>query len=143
MTQVTMKDVPDIPKMPKAFGNKTQTGVNVLVAPNGNGGVPITSYELAYGLSPASTAVSITQSSALFHLINLDPGETYYLWAKAKNMYGESDWSARGVVVLIAGAWVKQGLLWKRAVPYVRSGGAWKMARSWNKVQGAWKEGQD
>jgi hypothetical protein len=143
MTQVTMKDVPDPPKIPSAFSNKTQTSVNILVAPNGNGGVPITSYELAYGQSPASTDVSIEQQSGLFHLTDLEPGEGYYLWAKAKNVYGESAWSARGAVVLIAGAWVKQGLIWRRAVPYVRVGGVWKMARSWNKVQGVWKEGQD
>jgi hypothetical protein len=143
MTQVTMKDRPDPPKMPVAFSNKTQTSVKILVAPNDSNGAPITSYTLAYGTSPASTDVSITQQSAMFTLTGLIPGKGYYLWAKTTNIYGTSEWSARGAVLLIAGAMVKVGLTWKRAVPYVKVAGVWQMARTWSKSQGVWKETAD
>ena len=143
MTQVTMRDVPDPPKAPSTFTFKTQTSVKVFVLPNGNGGATINGYELAYGTSPSSTAVSIVQSSPLFTLSSLIPGETYYLWAKAKNVYGESAWSARGSVNLIAGAWIKVGPVWKRAVPYVRVSGVWVMTRPWVRSAGVWKESAD
>lgn len=143
-TSVTMKDAPDPPKAPAAFSNKTQTSVRVLVAPNGDGGSRITSYELAYGLSPASTDVSIVQTSPLFTLTNLSPGKGYYFWAKASNIYGESDWSARGATLLIAGARVKVGpTTWRRAVPYIKVDGIWQMARTWGKTQGIWKQSAD
>lgn len=142
-TSVTMKDAPSPPKAPSFFTFKTQNSVKVLVVPTNDGGSRITSYELAYGLSPSSTSTSIVQSSPQFTLTNLVPGEGYYFWAKASNIYGESDWSARGATLLIAGAVVKVGLTWKRAVPYVRVGGVWKMARTWSKSQGTWKETAD
>jgi Fibronectin type III domain. len=143
MTQVTMRDAPDPPKAPSLFSFKTQTSVKVLISPNSDNGSRITTYELAYGLSPSSTATSIEDDQPLIALTNLDPGETYYLWAKAKNAYGESDWSARGVVELIAGARVKVGPVWKRAVPYVKVSGVWKMARPWIRSSGVWKESAD
>lgn len=142
-TQVTMKDRPDAPKMPVAFSNRTQTSVKILVAPNDSNGSPITSYTLAYGTSPASADVSVTHQSASFYLSGLIPGEGYYLWAKTTNAYGTSEWSARGAVVLVAGAMVKVGLTWKRAVPYVKVGGVWQLARTWSKSQGVWKETAD
>lgn len=143
MTSVTMRGAPAPPKAPSLFTNKTQTSVRIVLSPNSDGGSRITSYELAYGLSPSSTAVSVEDNGAVFLLTGLDPGETYYLWAKAKNVYGESDWSARGFVELIAGARVKVGPVWKRAVPYVRVSGVWTMARPWIRSAGVWEESAD
>ena len=143
-SEVKLRDHPDVVKAPTIFASKTQTSVKVTVTPNGNGGSRITGYELAYGTSPASTAVSITQASPVFNLTGLVPGGTYYFWAKASNVYGESSaWSVRGATVLIAGAHVKVGAVWKRAVPYVRVGGVWKLGEPWIKSNGEWHPSAD
>lgn len=141
VTQVTMKNVPDAPKAPILI-RRTQTSMTVLVAPNYDGGAPITQYTLAYGLSPAGTDTSLV-GNATFYLTNLDPGKTYYFWGRTTNIYGNSDWSERSSINLLAGAWIKQGATWKRAVPYVRVGGVWVLARPWVRSAGIWKEVSD
>lgn len=139
-----LRDHPDVVKAPTIFAKKTQTSVQVTVQPNGTGDSRITGYELAYGTSPASTAVSISQASPVFNLTGLNAGGTYYFWAKASNAYGESAaWSARGATVLIAGAHVKVGAVWKRAVPYVRVAGVWRLAEPWVKSNGVWNKTAD
>ncbi len=143
VTQVTMKNVPDAPKAPMLL-NRTQTEMSVIIAPNDSNGAPITNYSLVYGLSPTNSdnlVVHGTQSR--FLLTNLDPGKTYYFWGKTTNVYGDSDWSARSAINLLAGAWVKQGATWKRAVPYVRVSGVWVLARPWLRGPSGWKEVSD
>ena len=145
MTQVKMKDAPDPPASPKSI-NKAQDSITVVTAPGYNGGVAINKYELGYGIhtiGPDTVISNVTPTSPTFRLDNLIPGKTYYFWARAWNVYGVSAWSARSGIALVAGAWVKQGLTWKRAVPYVRVGGVWVMARPWNKIAGVWKEVQE
>jgi hypothetical protein len=142
-TSVITKDVPDKPAAPIP-SSKTQTSVKINVKPNGNGGSTILGYTLYYGLSPTSASSSVSGGpSGVFQLDNLDPGKTYYLWAEATNTWGDSDLSARSQVTLIAGAWVRQGFVWKRAVPYVKVNGVWKLTRAWVKVAGVWKETND
>ncbi len=143
MTKVTMKDAPDAPKSP-VLVSRTQTSMKVMIAPNYNGGAPITNYKLVYGLSPTNSEnLLVNGTQASFSLTNLDPGKTYYFWGRTTNIYGDSDWSARSQINLLAGAWVKQGATWKRAVPYVRVGGVWVMARPWVRTAGVWKEVSD
>lgn len=144
VTKITMKSPPDPPRAPTLV-RRTQTAMTIAVSPNYNGGAPITSYRIVYGLSPTNSdnVLVDTGQQALFHLTDLDPGKTYYFWTKATNMYGESEWSARSSLNLLAGAWIKKGATWKRAVPYVRVGGVWVMVRPWVKVAGVWKEVAD
>lgn len=139
-TSVITKDVPDAPSAPIP-SSKSQTSVKVNIKPNGNGGSTILGYTLAYGLSSSSATDSVSGgSSGVFELTNLSPGKTYYFWGKATNTWGDSAWSARSQVDLIAGAWVKVGFVWKRAVPYVRDGGVWKLAQPYVRQGGVWKQ---
>lgn len=146
-TSVTMKDVPDAPKSP-AFLNKTQDSITAIVAPNYDGGSPITNYKLGYALvgslPPALPTTILTNGTqASFHLFGLQPAKTYRFWGKTVNQYGESDWSAPINTTLQAGAWVKVGTTWRRAIPYVRVGGVWVMARPWVRSAGKWNEVSD
>lgn len=142
-TFVTMKDVPDAPKSP-VFLNKGQDNITAVVVPNYNGGSPITNYKLGYAQvgttlpPPFPTTVLTNGPQSTFRLDGLDPAGTYRFWGKVTNQYGDSDWSAFSTATLVAGAWVKQGLTWKRAIPFVKVGGAWTMVRPWVKVAGVW-----
>lgn len=143
VTKITMKDAPDPPKS-VILVRRTQTSMTVLVPPNDNNGAPITNYSLVYGLSPTnSDNLVVHGTQATFVLNNLDPGKTYYFWGRTTNIYGDSDWSVRVAINLLAGAWVKQGATWRRAVPYVKVGGDWVMVRPWVRSAGVWKEVSD
>ena len=75
------------------------------------------------------------------YLYNLDPGQTYYFWARARNSVGWGPWtSTASKVILIAGSRVLVAGQWKRAVPYVKVGGVWKVAEPWVKNQGVWRK---
>jgi hypothetical protein len=138
-TMVRMRDRPDPPSKPQAI-MRTQTTANIIMAPSWTGDSPITSYTLWISNSPNVVDQSFTQSSPSFHLTGLKPGYNYYLWGQATNIYGTSDLSPRGEMLLVAGARVNVGGTWKRAIPYVKHNGVWKMARSWEKVNGVWKQ---
>lgn len=141
-TQVTMRRKPDTPKTPVVVA-KTQTTAKVFLAPNSNGGSPLTSYELAYGLFASGSGVSVEGTNSTFLLTGLEAGRVYYFWGRVKNAYGISDWSVRGTTRLIAGAWVKVGPTWRHAVPYVRVAGIWRMAQPWVRSSGEWHETPD
>lgn len=140
-TDIKMKDAPNAPK-PPAFDRLTQTSVVVIVVPTFNGLSSITSYKLVYGLSPTNSDNLLVNngSNPVFRLSNLEPGKRYYFWGRTTNIYGDSDWSARSQVDLIAGAWVKVGFVWKRAVPYVRDAGVWKMAQPYVRRGSYWQK---
>jgi len=70
----------------------------------------------------------------------LQPGTTYYFWARGRNAKGWGPWSARSTGRTIAGARVKQNGVWKDAIPYVKVNGVWKLARPYSKVNGTWKK---
>lgn len=138
-TDVSLRDVPDAPGV-AAFDRIEQTSVTVRVQPRYDNGADITNYRLAYGLSSSfgsATQVSMGLKPYIV-LENLDPGKTYYFWARVSNKFGDSPWSARKQCTLIAGAWVRVGFTWRRAVPYVRSGGVWKLAQPWVKRGTFW-----
>lgn len=138
-TSVRTRDVPDAPSAP-AVAMKSQTNVNLFFAPGWNGDSSILEYRYLRGMSPIGPSTSIsTGLSTQLHDIDLIPGETYYYWAQARNVYGWSAFSNRTEVILIAGARVNVGGVWKRAVPYVNDNGTWKMARAWVKQNGVWK----
>lgn len=105
---------------------------------NGEGGSPITAYEIGYGRDPDYPEEIVMGSSDLT-LTGLSPGQVYYVWARCWNSCGFSAWSARSTTTM-PGAWVDVDGVKKRAVPYVRDGGVWKLAVSWTKIQGVWKE---
>lgn len=118
-----------------------QTSLKASSDSNGDGGSPITAYEIGYGRDPdyPEEMVESVGSSDLT-LTGLSPGQVYYVWGRGWNQYGPGAWSARSTATLLAGAWVDVDGVKKRAVPYVRDGGVWKLAVSWTKIQGVWKE---
>lgn len=142
-TMVRTRDVPDPPTTPiSSF--KTQTSVQLFSAPQWTGDSPILEYRFGKSQTPYGPASVIsTGTSPSLHEFNLDPGETYYYWIQARNAYGWSLWSGRETVVLVAGARINVGGVWKRAVPYVRVNGVWKLARPWVKQNGVWKQLND
>lgn len=137
--QVTLRDVPDPPAAP-IFQLKAQDSIRAIVNPNYDGDSPLTGFQLGYGLVNTAPQIVSFGASHAFDLSGLSPGQTYYFWGKATNTYGSSAYSARSSATLIAGAWVKDGGVWKRAVPYVRNGGIWKLARPWGQQFGIWTE---
>lgn len=129
-----------VPPAPQAvvLTNIKQNSLHAEFVSNGNGGATVVEWQIGYGLS--STAPTATISSFDTDITNLDPGKTYYFWARGRNAVGWSAYSPRSQATLIAGAMVNVGGVWKRAVPYVRVAGVWKLARPWVRSAGVWKE---
>jgi len=130
--------VPDPPSA-VSVSEITQTSMHTQFFARGDGGVAFTDHQLGYGLSSTAPTIFVNNITGINDLTNLDPGKTYYLWARSQNSVGWSAWSSRTRVNLIAGARVLVGAEWKRAVPFVRVGGVWKVAEPWVKTAGAWK----
>lgn len=142
-TMVRTRDVPDAPATPHIIF-KTQTAVSLMSAPGWTGDSPILEYRFGRGQNPMGPSTTIsTGTSPSLHDLNLTPGETYYYWIQARNVYGWSTFSNRQTVVLVAGARINVGGVWKRAVPYVKVNGTWKLARAWVKQNGVWKQLND
>lgn len=132
----TTQRVPDAPGKPQ-LSSVTATSMDVSFTPNGNGGAPITAYQLGYGTSPI-TPTTIVSASSPQTITNLAPGTTYYVFARAQNSAGWSPWSAASSVMTNAGAYILVGTAWKLAVPYVNVGGVWKRAEPWACSVGVW-----
>jgi hypothetical protein len=129
---------PDAPT-PVHFDLVGQISLRALFEGRFEGGTSVLEYQLGYGLDPVIQQVQIT-SPGLSDLTGLDPGKTYYFWARARNIVGWSSWSDRRQVTLYAGARVLVGNTWVRAVPYIRVAGVWKLAKTMVKDAGVWKE---
>ena len=135
-TSATTLKVPDAPSS-VTVSNISQVSAHTKFTANGNGGSPITEYQLGYGL--VNTAPQTIISSPLeTDILNLSPGKTYYFWARAKNIVGWSAWGAISSAKTIAGAWVKVGTVQKEAIPYIKDAGVWKVARPWVRKSGTW-----
>lgn len=137
----TTKRPPDAPTTP-ALSEITMTSIHAKFAANGDGGSPITGYEIGYGTDPSApqvySAASLTNNDLV--LTGLIPGTTYYIWGSVLNAYGWGPLSATPAKVrTVAGAKVLVGTTWKDAVPYVNVSGVWKPAQSWAKIAGVWK----
>lgn len=119
---------------------QTSVGVRYLFSVRNND-PPILERQIRYTEDPLgiTDVVTITASDSINHFVNLEPGGTYYFWARARNSVGWGPWSLSTKVILIAGARVLVGTEWKRAIPYVRVGGVWKVAEPWIRTAGTWK----
>jgi hypothetical protein len=98
--------------------------------------------QFKYGRDSTGAVIDATVNvdETIEYLSNLDPGKTYYFWARARNSVGWGPWtSTASRLILIAGSRVLVAGQWKRAVPYVRVGGVWKVAEPWIKDAGVWK----
>lgn len=137
-TAVTLR----VPYAPSAvtYSSIKQTSVTTAFTLNGDGGSAITAYQLSYGLTSSADTTTAIVTSLSNSVTGLNPGALYYFKVRAQNSIGWGDWSAISNVTLVAGAWVKDGVVWKRAVPWVRDGGVWKVAKPWGRVAGVWRE---
>lgn len=135
--EATTWKVPGAPT-PPTFSLITQRSVRAQFKDGSTGGTAILERQIGYGLSSAAPTNFVSSNNAV--LTGLDPGKTYYFWARNRNSVGWGPWSARSQMTLIAGARVRVGNTWKRAVPYVNVNGVWKVARPWVKKAGVWKE---
>lgn len=136
-TSARTLDVPDPPSI-VTLTNKTQVSVDASFTVNYNGGTGIIENQIGYGTSP--TSVQQTVSSRIATITGLEPGLTYYFWARSRNAIGWSAWGPRNHIGTIAAARIKIGTVWKLAVPYVKHNGVWKVARPWVRRLGVWKE---
>jgi hypothetical protein len=98
--------------------------------------------QIRYGQDPTAAVLEGTVEAGYYpsYFTDLDPGGTYYFWARARNAVGWGPWTSAKQVMLIAGARVLDSGQWVRAVPYVNVGGVWKVAKPWVKNQGVWTE---
>lgn len=139
-TEATTWRVPD-PTSPIVFSNVTQTSVRTQFGDGFNGGTEIVERQVGYGKNPSTpTSFAVGDITGVNNIQNLDPGKTYYFWARTRNSVGWGSWSERRQVELIAGARIYSGNQWKRAVPYVKVSGTWRVARPWIRNAGIWKE---
>lgn len=145
-TSYRTKGIPGVSGAPfTEAGTKKQTAITMRFnTTSDNGGDPIDTHAVGYSTTPGDPTPDVILSQAAsdptFEFSGLTPGGRYYFKSRTHNLHGNSAWSAETPVDLIAGAYIKDGLVWKRAVPYVRDGGVWKVAMPWTKTVGFWNE---
>ena len=127
---------PTAPAAP-LLSSVTATTVDVAFYPNGDGGSPITSWQIGWGPTALTPGPTIPASSPQV-LTGLTPGTTYYIFVRAQNSVGWSAWSKPTKMITVAGAYILVGTTWKLAVPYVNVGGTWKQAEAWSRSAGTW-----
>jgi hypothetical protein len=130
--------VPDAPSAP-SLTNPQPTSVTVYFSPNGNGGTPITEYEIGYSTSSSGPSTYVAGYSSMT-VTGLVPGTVYFFWVRALNAVGWSPLSAASSIRTLAGAYIRVGGIYKIAVPYVKVGGVWKLAQPYVKSLGVWKQ---
>lgn len=145
---VTLR-TPLAPSAP-TVSNITQNSAYTKFSGNGDGGSPITRWELGYSTqNDVGTATVVTAGwDGSNTLKNLAAGQTYYFWARGVNAIGNGPWSVVSTATLLAGAWLKVPVAgtnppqyaWVRAVPYVKVNGAWVAAETWGRSAGSWKK---
>ena len=137
-TQVTMLRVPDAPN-PPVMSEITQVSAKATFAPNGDGGSPISSYQIGYGTS-SSTPSTIALATSPVTITGLNPAVTYYFFVRAQNAIGWGPWSSPSLVGTPPGARVKDGAVYKNAIPYLKVAGVWRVVEPWSKTTGVWNK---
>lgn len=84
--------VPPAPNAP-VISEITDTSMRVIFSGNGDGGASITAWQIGFSADPNSIYGSIDSFDHVFE--DLDPGVTYYFWARGVNTVGYGPWSVR------------------------------------------------
>jgi hypothetical protein len=88
---------PTVPPAPTMWqpNEVTTTSMRSTFSGNGDGGSPVTSWQLQYATDAAFTAnvVTITSNSGTDYLTGLTPGTTYWLRARGTNAAGTGAWA--------------------------------------------------
>lgn len=134
----TLAEVPNAPKVTGA-DEITQVSFRYRFLYSGNGGSSITQRQVGYGLISGSPE-RFVESDGTSVITGLEPGRTYYVWARDRNAVGWSPWSVRTTVHLESGAQVRVNGTWKAAIPYVNVNGVWEVAQPYVKQSGVWKK---
>lgn len=137
--EATSWSVPSAPGL-ITYDDVDQTSVVARFSDAYDGGVPISARQIGYSLTSTAPTTTVAASSGPNSITGLNPGKTYYFWARSQNSIGWSPWSAVSQVLLIAGARIYISGQWKRVVPYVKIDGVWKVTRPWVRDAGIWKE---
>jgi len=139
---VTLTSAASAPSAP-TFKNVSARSLTVnWTKPSNLGGATLTGYRVSRydgtSTSGASTDTDTSGSGTSLDVTGLDPGATYTFTVLAKNTSsdngGLSDPSAPSTVTLLAGAWVRDGGVWKIAIPYIRHSGTWQLATPFIRV---------
>lgn len=131
------QSVPTAPSSP-LLSSVTATSVDVSWTDNANGGSLITAHQIGWGKSSSAPTSTVSANSPQV-IKGLAPGTTYYIFVRAQNSVGWSDWSKPTSMKTVAGAYILVGTTWKLAVPYVNVGGTWKLAEAWGRNAGVWR----
>lgn len=135
--------LPTIPRLSSAPSTPvlvsiSQTSVYVIFT-DGTGGAPIISRQIGYGTNPTAPITTVASDGSDI-VTGLNPGTTYYFWARTYNSAGYSPWSPSANTKTIAGARLNVDGTWVDAVPYVNVNGVWTLARPWVRIAGVWKQ---
>lgn len=138
--------VPDRPDQPIISDISQNSFVVSFADGASNGGSGIVERQITYNTVDSAytggSPVSVTYTGVMT-VSGLQPGTTYYVWARVRNSVGWSPYTlpAPGYTFkTVAGARINDNGVYKDAVPYVNVGGTWKLARPWGRVAGVWKE---
>lgn len=133
-----------VPGAPTAvmLSNITFNSLTARFYAGASNGLTMDAHQLARNTSNTTTGATIVYSNGTTNVTGLAVNTKYYFWARSHNSAGWGPWSPVSVATTSAGAWIKQGLVWKRAIPYVRVGGVWKQATPYARRLGIWKQGQ-
>jgi hypothetical protein len=121
---------PTVPYPPSAprISDRTVNSLSVTWGPPPNdGGATVTGYQVGYS-TDSSGPSTIVNAISPATLSNLATGTVYYIWVRAGNYQGWSDWSYSVSARTYLGAYVNVGGSWKLAIPYVRNSGSWYQA---------------
>lgn len=114
-----------------------QRGFIYRFSSNGDGGSTIREWQVGYGRNPTYPE-AYTSSWGSVNFTGMQPGTTYYIWARGRNDLGWSGWSARAQVTTTSGALIKVNGRWVTAIPYIKVNGQWKLAQPYVKFRGVW-----
>lgn len=140
-SQVMTKDVPDAPG-PIAVSDITQVSLTATFAARGNGGSPILGMQVGYSYTSDHHIWEADAPTGVAHITGLNPYSTYYLWARARNVYGWGAWSSMATVKTAAGGWVNVNGIYRPGIFYVKDNGAWKVGEPWGRIAGYWGRGK-
>lgn len=133
---VTLTSAASAPSAP-TFKNISARSLTVSwTKPSNLGGATLTGYRVSRYDGPdtsgSPTDTDISGSATSLDVTGLNPGATYTFTVIAKNTSsdngGLSPASSPSTVTLLAGAWLRDGGVWKIAIPYVRHSGTWQLA---------------
>lgn len=137
-TSFKTHNYPSAPSTPILTPN-TNLSVTATFTDGANGGMPITTRHIGYGLDPNTPTHWAEAIGNTAVISGLAPGNKYYFWARTTTAVGNSPLSPRAELLIQGTVRVKVSGVWKNAVPYVRVSGVWKVATPYVKVSGVWK----